>query len=211
MIQDFSIFLKFLIEKNKQFNLTTITDELEAKEKHFNDSLQGLEFLGKNIIDIGAGAGFPGIVLALASEDKNFTLVETVGKKANFLIEAVKLLGLKNVTVIKSRVEDLDKTILYDTAVVRAVAPLNVLIEYSLPYLKQGATLLAYKGANYKEEIIAAKNALSILGGEVDKIIEYTLNVAGEHFNRAIICIKKVKESPSGYPRSGNKPRLKPL
>ena len=163
------------------------------------------------MLDIGAGAGFPSIPLAVCIDDIRFTLVESVGKKTSFLEHIKNALGLENVTVIKSRAEDLPKNKKYDITLGRGVAPLNTLCEYSLPFLKTEGRMVAFKGQKADEEISAAQNALLILGGAIENKISYTLNVGEEVFERALIIIKKVSETDEKYPRAGNKPRLKPL
>jgi len=206
----FNNYYNLLVESNKTINLTTIVDKNEVEVKHFIDSISAYKFLNGEILDIGAGAGFPSIPLAIISEDFKFTLVESVGKKAKFLIKLVEYLKIKNVKIKNCRIENLE-FFKYDTVVARAVAPLNTLIEYSLPFLKLGGILIAYKGANYKEELNSADNALKILGGELEKIEKYNLEIDGQVQERALVIIKKILETDNKYPRSGNKPRLKPL
>jgi len=210
-LNKFKLFYNLTIETNKKFNLTTIISINDFETKHFIDSLESFKFLNGEILDIGAGAGFPSIPLAIVREDLNFTLVESVGKKANFLIEVKEKLALNNIEIKKNRIEEFKKDKRYDTIVARAVAPLNTLLEYSLPFLKLDGNLIAYKGENYNEELKEAQNALTILGGELEKIYNYNLNINKETQKRSLIIIKKTKETNPKYPRKGNKARLKPL
>lgn len=200
-----------LLEANKYINLTSIIDKEEAVQKHFIDSLKAIDFLEGNILDIGTGAGFPSIPLAIIKESLNFTLIDSVQKKLQFIKTVCEKLDIKNVTTLHSRIEDLPKTIKYDTVLTRGVGALNIVCEYALPFMKLGGQLIAYKGKNYEEEIEIAKNALEILGGKIEKIEKYDLFIKGEKFERALIIIKKIKECEEKYPRGKNKPRLQPL
>jgi len=200
-----------LIQVNKNINLTTIVDEEEAIQKHFIDSLKAIDFLEGDVLDIGTGAGFPSIPLAIVNESLNFTLIDSVQKKLQFIKTACEKLEIKNVKTLHSRVEDLPKTTKYDKVLARGVGALNIVCEYALPFIKIGGILIAYKGKNYEEEIEIAKNALEILGGKIEKIEKYDFFIKGEKFERALIIIKKIKECEEKYPRGKNKPRLQPL
>ena len=206
-----SIFYEALTKANQLMNLTSITDAEEAEQKHFIDSLKALPFLYGEVLDIGAGAGFPSVPLAICMPDVSFTLVDSVGKKLDFIESVKELLRLHNIKTVKSRAEDLPKTKRYDCVLARGVAPLNILCEYCLPFIKQGGLLIAYKAQKAEEEVKAAQNALKILGGMVEKIMAYQLAVQEEKHGRNLILIQKIKECSGLYPRSGNKPRLKPL
>lgn len=221
----FEIFYSELIRVNKFINLTSITDRNEVEIKHFNDSLSAIEVIKKinqqlctmhyalstEIIDIGTGAGFPSIPLAIMLPDINFTLIETVGKKVNFLLDIKEKLRLENIEIIKSRVEDLNKDKKYDVCVSRAVASLPTLLEYCLPFTKLDGHLIVYKGNNYIEELENSKKALVELGGEIIDIKHYNLKLGEEIIERVLIIVKKITETPNKYPRGSNKPRLKPL
>jgi len=209
--EKFIMYYNELVLYNEKVNLTAITDKDEFETKHFLDSLQGYSLINDKVLDIGAGAGFPSLPLAIINENINFTLIESVGKKTDFLKFIADKLELKNAVIIKSRVEDLNKQTKYDFVVARAVSGLNTLLEYSLPFLKIGGKLIAYKGQNYNDEIIAAKNALNILGGQVEKIVDYELEINDEIQNRYLIVVKKIKETAVKFPRGQNKPRLNPL
>lgn len=201
-----------LIEWNKKFNLTAIKEPQDIEIKHFQDSLLGevLFPLNKKIVEVGSGGGFPSIPLMIKREDLEFTLIESTGKKCEFLTMVVNNLNL-NAKVINKRAEEVGKSELresFDIVTARAVASLNVLSEYCLPLIKVGGLFIAYKSVN-EEELINAKKAISILGGEVIKVYNYSLsNNEGE---RVIYVIKKVKNTPNIYPRGNGKERSKPL
>ncbi|MBQ4049304.1 MAG: 16S rRNA (guanine(527)-N(7))-methyltransferase RsmG [Clostridia bacterium] len=202
-------YYEFLTEWNEKINLTTITQKDEVYKKHFLDSiLIKDEFKsGARVLDIGSGAGFPAVPLKIEREDLNFTLIDSVGKKVDFLNNLIAHLELKNIVAIKSRIEE-HKVFDYDYVTSRAVAPLCVLVEYCLPFLKEGGVMVAYKSVNCDEELQEAKKAIELLGGKVDKIEEKSLD---EETKRRFIFIKKIKPSPKGYPRGQNKPRLKSI
>lgn len=201
-----------LIEWNKKFNLTAIKEPQDIEIKHFQDSLLGevLFPLNKKIVEVGSGGGFPSIPLMIKREDLEFTLIESTGKKCEFLTMVVNNLNL-NAKVINKRAEEVGKSELresFDIVTARAVASLNVLSEYCLPLIKVGGLFIAYKSVN-EEELKNAKTAISILGGEVIKVYNYSLsNNEGE---RVIYVIKKVKNTPNIYPRGNGKERSKPL
>jgi len=210
--REFEIYFQLLIKWNEKINLTTIIEREDVFKKHFLDSILAETFInnGARVLDIGSGAGLPALPLAIIREDLNFLLVECVGKKARFLDEVIKELALANCEVWNGRIEDLKKSekIRYDYVTAKAVASLATLIEYALPYLKIGGRLLAYKSSDVDDELINAKNALIVMGGEVEKIEELFLD---SNIKRKFIFIKKIKECDNKYPRDGNKPRIKPL
>lgn len=208
---EFEVFYSLLSEYNERFNLTAITDREEVYVKHFEDSLSACGYLGRTVLDVGSGAGFPGIPLAIANPDKEFTLIDSLKKRVEFLQTVINGCGLKNVKVLHSRAEDMDKKSKFETVTSRAVAPLNILCEYCLPFVKTCGIMIAYKGKKADEEITAAENAIKILGGEIEKKAEYKLKEKDGESDRSLIIIKKVTETESKYPRGGNKPRIKPL
>lgn len=208
--EKFDLYYKLLIEWNQKFNLTSVTEREKVDLIHFKDSILPADFIPLNaeLLDVGSGAGFPAIPLNIVREDLNVTMVDSVNKKVIFLQEVIKELGLSNAQAVHKRIEELIKEKKYDVVTSRAVAPLNVLCEYCLPFVKKDGIMIAYKSVDIKEELDSAKNAIKILGGEIKLIEERQLS---EEIKRIFVIIKKVKESPNNYPRSGNKPRLKPI
>ncbi len=212
-IEKFNEFALILEENNKIFNLTSIKEGKETLIKHFLDSSIGVDIFKHNstIIEIGSGGGFPSVPLMILRDDLKFTLVEATEKKCKYL-EKVKLsLGL-NCKIINERAEVLGKNDLYrhlfDYSTARAVARLNVLCEYCLPFLKVGGSFIAYKGES-NEEVSEAENAIKILGGKLDYVKKYTLPEGCG--NRSIIKIDKINLTPVVYPRGNGKERKKPL
>ena len=216
-VKAFQVFEEELMCWNEKFNLTAIRDSEGIRTKHFLDSLTafseiGLPFSGK-IIDIGTGAGFPGIPIKIVAPHARLTLVESVGKKAQFCQHMVEVLGLENVEVRTSRAEDLgmpgrhrEK---YDWAVARAVASMPVLAEYLLPLVKVGGVILAQKGESAHVEVQSAQNAIRVLGGKLGRISQVTLpGVVDERF---LVVIEKQAATPSQYPRRAGIPAKKPL
>lgn len=205
-------FENLLIEWNKKFNLTSITNSEDIEIKHFEDSLmgEGLFPLNKKVVEVGSGGGFPSIPLIIKRDDLDFTLIESTGKKCEFLTKAVEKLELK-AKIINKRAEDVGKSELresFDIVTARAVASLNTLSEYCLPLIKVGGLFIAYKSVN-NEELKNAEKAIKILGGEIVESYNYSLsNGLGE---RVIYVIKKVSNTPSIYPRGNGKERSKPL
>lgn len=213
------IYKEFLKEENEKFNLTKITDDMEIIFKHFIDSLEITKQINQksNIADIGSGAGFPGIIVAIFFEDMvSMTLIESNNKKSNFLKEVIKEIKLKNCLVLNQRVEDiLIKDIKYresfDFVLSRAVAPLNILIEYSIPLLKIDGKALLMKGPGLKEELLASKNAFLKLDCVLLKEIKYNIKIGDELFFRTIAVIKKINKTDKKYPRSYSKIKKLPL
>ena len=205
----FDLYEKLLLEWNEKFNLTTITDHEEIKAKHFYDSLTAEKFLekGARVLDIGSGAGFPGIPLKIVRDDISLKLIDSVNKKVVFLNEVIKALGLKDAAAEHVRAEDMDKGQKYDVAVTRAVAELRTVIEYALPYLKTGGIMIAYKSEKAEEEILNAENALDVLGGKIRTVSDESV----ADYVRKLIVIEKIRETPPLYPRGKNLPRTKPL
>lgn len=210
----FKAYYNYLLEENKKYNLTRITDYEEVLIKHFYDSLTllktGLFKSGMSVADIGSGAGFPGIPLAIINKDINFSLIESQTKKANFLKSVLKLLKLDNVKVYNMRSEEFAKKHFesFEIVTARAVAQLNILSELTLPLVKVGGTFLAMKGDNYESEIEEAKNGIMILGGKLKNILNIELPL--QLGKRTIIIIDK-KKNVKGYPRPFNQIKKNPL
>lgn len=210
----FEKFVVLLSECNKIHNLTAITDEKGMLYKHFIDSLAGESFFknGARVVEIGSGGGFPSVPLMIMREDLRFTLIESTGKKYAFLREAVDKLGLNCEQVLNIRAEDgAHNAVLrekFDCACARAVAPLNVLCEYCLPYVRVGGRMIAYKG-DVAEELAAAANAVKILGGEIERTVRYEL--PENYGSRNLVIIRKIKNTPEKYPRGNGKERKNPL
>lgn len=207
------LYKNLLLQYNEKFNLTAITEDEEITVKHFVDSVKGLKHLPEKgkIADIGSGAGFPAIPLCIMTENsgKHFTLLDSLNKRVGFLNIVINELGLNNVQAFHTRAEDEARKNrgYYDCIVARAVAPLAVLCEYSLPLLRCGGTLVAYKGEAI-EEIQNAKNALKILGGNITDADRYVLD---GKYKRCFIIVEKTRSTPLKYPRGQNKPRNMPL
>ena len=211
--EQFFEYMKLLIEWNEKMNLTAIIDPEEIILKHFIDSLTIANIVekGQKIIDVGTGAGFPGIPLSIVNNE-NITLLDSLNKRIIFLEEVINKLELKNIKAVHARVEEFAKNKkereMYNIATSRAVAPLNVLLEYLLPLVKVGGRCICMKGSNI-EEIDEAKNALKILGGEIEKIEKITLPESD--IIRNIIIVKKIKETPLKYPRKPGTPSKEPI
>ena len=215
IIQKFEMYYNKLIEVNEYMNLTAITEKNEVYLKHFLDSLSILKAIDKNdlysILDVGSGAGFPSIPLAIVDSKANVVIIDALNKRINFLNELVKELGLNNVNAYHKRAEEYakEKRESFDFVTARAVARLNILAELCLPLVKIGGSFIAMKGQIADEELKEAKKAIEILGGKVKKIIDFDLpDDAGK---REIIIIEKVKATPNKYPRDFNKIKGKPL
>lgn len=206
-------YMNLLLEWNEKINLTAIIEPEDIILKHFIDSFTINKYIenNKNIIDVGTGAGFPGIPLNIINNENNFVLVDSLNKRINFLNEVIKELDLEKISAIHSRVEDFTKNNResFDIATSRAVAALNVLIEYLLPLVKVGGICICMKGSNIEEELESSKKALEILGGKIEKIEELTLPDSDNIRN--IITIRKVKETPKKYPRKAGTASKEPI
>lgn len=206
----YEIYKDYLLEVNSHTNLTSITNPEEIKIKHFEDSLSVLDYIkeGSKVLDIGAGAGFPGIPLRI-EKDFDLTLIDSVNKKVNFMNEVIKKLGLSNARAIHTRAEDFAKEEResYDVVVSRAVANMSTLSEYCIPYLKVGGIFIALKGPRADEELEAAQNAIKILGGKVKKVDYFNI----DDNERVNIIVEKVHPTKKIYPRGKNLPKKNPL
>lgn len=204
-------FKELVIEKNKLMNLTAIAPQ-DFESRHFVDSLKLLDFveLRGRVLDLGTGAGFPGIPLAILLEEVDFVLMDSLRKRINFLEEVKEELGLENISLLHARAEEAarkDYREAFDFVVTRALAPLPLLIEYTLPFLKLGGSLYAYKGRKLQEEVDQSSRALKELGGELGEVYDYSLD--GEE--RRILTVKKVKTTPKKYPRRPGLASREPL
>lgn len=208
-------YMNLLINWNEKMNLTAITEPKEIILKHFIDSLTIQKYVKHNdkLIDIGTGAGFPGIPVGITNSSANITLMDSLNKRINFLNEVVTVLDLKNIKTIHARAEELatNKTQReqYNIATSRAVASLNILIEYMLPFVKIGGYCICMKGSNIEEEVQNAQKAIEILGGKIETIESF--NLANSNNFRNIIVIKKIKETPRKYPRKAGTPSKEPI
>jgi 16S rRNA (guanine527-N7)-methyltransferase len=216
-IQALSIYERELMDWNQKFNLTAIRDVESIRTKHFLDSFSCVLAWKNNpphrLIDVGTGAGFPGIPLKIIYPAMQLTLVESVGKKANFCQHIVDVLGLENVKVIHSRAEDLGQKMehreFYDWAVARAVANLNLLSEYLLPLVKVGGTVLAQKGESGPAEAQSAEKAMKLLGGKLKQLIP--VHLPGVADDRYLVLVDKIAATPPKYPRTAGMPAKMPL
>lgn len=218
--EKYSKFIKYkemIKEWNEKVNLTAIVEDDEIIKKHFIDSIKVFKFEklknGRKVIDIGTGGGFPGIPMKIVNPSTEVVLLDSLNKRINFLNEVIKDLELNNIRTIHGRAEDFARESRYrekfDVATSRAVANLTVLSEFCLPYVKVGGYFVAMKGPAIEEEMKDAKNAIKILGGQVEKIIE--VDIEGSDLNHNLVVIKKIKETPSKYPRKAGMVTKNPL
>lgn len=214
-LKQFYNYMNLLIEWNKKINLTAITEPNEIILKHFVDSLTISKYIsdGTRVVDVGTGAGFPGIPLKIYRQDIEITLLDSLQKRINFLDEVIRELNLEKIETIHSRVEDFGKDKKYrekfDIATSRAVANLATLSEYLLPLVKIGGKVISMKGSLIEEELENSKNAIKILGGKIEKVDEF--NLPNSDISRNIVLIDKIKETPNKYPRKAGEPSKKPL
>ena len=215
MQQQFEDYMKLLLEWNEKINLTAITEEDEIILKHFVDSLTILKYIEeeKSIVDVGTGAGFPGIPVKIAREDLNVTLVDSLNKRLLFLQDVIEKLGLEKIETLHFRAEEFGQNKKYresfDIATSRAVANLSTLVEYLLPLVKVGGICICMKGSEVKEELENAKKAIQLFGGKVEKVEEFTLPESD--IKRNIVIIKKVNSTPNRYPRKAGTPAKEPI
>lgn len=208
---DFFKFSELLIEWNKKINLTAVTDPKDISVKHFLDSVIPMFNFeikeNSKIIDVGTGAGFPGVPLKILRSDLNFTFLDSLNKRINFLKEVSSQLGFENAEFIHARAEEAGRDKKYrekfDYAVSRAVAPLKILSEYCIPFLKMGGIFAAFKAFEIEEEINEAKDIIKQIGGNIIEVKE--IKIPQSDITRKIVLIEKKKETPSKFPRRSNK------
>ena len=204
MNDKFVIYRENLLEWNKVMNLTAITDEKQIDSLHFLDSLALLDiedFKGKKVIDVGTGAGFPGLPLKIEEDTIDLTLLDSLDKRLSFLNDTLCKLGIGDVKLVHSRAEDVPDGFreAFDIATSRAVARLNILAELCLPYVKVGGAFVAMKGPEFDEELEEAKNAIKTLGGKCEKCAVY--EIPGTDIKHSAIVIRKIKNTDKKYPR----------
>lgn len=223
MKRQFSKYYEMLVEWNKVMNLTGITEYEEVYEKHFLDSICIVKafsekniFLSdttKKVIDIGTGAGFPGIPLKIVFPDMDITLLDSLSKRINFLNAVIEELGLSGIDTIHGRAEDYAKNQQhrekYDLCVSRAVANLSTLSEYCVPFLKRGGYFISYKSGEVDEELKDAEKALSLLGGKAEKVVKF--KIPETDIGRSFVIINKIQSTPGKYPRKAGLPSKEPL
>ncbi len=214
-ISKFYKYMELLVDWNNKMNLTAITEPNDIILKHFIDSIT-IENSIKNdskVIDVGTGAGFPGIPLSIIRNDLKITLMDSLNKRINFLDEVIKENCLNNVDTIHSRAEELGRNKDYreqfDVATSRAVASLDVLLEYMLPFVKVGGYCICMKGSNIDEELENSKKALTLLNGKIENIIKFELPESD--YGRNIIVVKKTASTPGRYPRKPGTPSKEPI
>ena len=215
--QQFLIFYEMLVEKNKVMNLTAITEFEDVVEKHFLDSISLCQVMDLKkpltLLDLGTGAGFPGIPLKIMFPELKITLADSLNKRLLFLNEVMEALNLKDIETVHGRAEELSKRKDYresfDLCVSRAVANLSTLSEYCMPFVKPGGFFISYKSGKIEEELSSAKHAIFLLGGKVNGIESFTLD--GAEAERTLIKIEKVSEISKKYPRKAGVPGKEPL
>ena len=216
-LDQFELFYNMLIETNKSMNLTAITDEDEVIEKHFIDSLSCRRVMDmtkvKTCIDVGTGAGFPGIPLKIVYPEIQFVLVDSLNKRVKFLQEVISVLDLQGIEAIHGRAEDYalnsNYRETYDLVVSRAVANISTLSEYCLPYVKVDGSFISYKSEKLSEELEHGKRAIHLLGGKIEKQVDF--NLPNSDIYRNLLCIKKITATSKKYPRKAGLPAKEPL
>ena len=215
--EQFQLFFEAMVEKNKVMNLTTITDWNDVLVKHFIDSVMVMRQVNlektRALIDLGTGAGFPGIPLKILFPEVSMTLVDSLQKRIHFLEEVKETLGFKDLILVHGRAEELgqreDLREQFDVCVSRAVSQLVVLSEFCLPFVKVGGFFVSYKSADCEAEVNAAKNAMKILGGKLRKIDQFIL--PNSDFGRSLVVVEKVASTRNKYPRKPGVPTKSPL
>lgn len=211
----FFYYMNLLLEWNEKINLTAITEEKEVIVKHFVDSLTIAKYIpeGASLVDVGTGAGFPGIPLKIIRDDLKITLLDSLQKRINFLDVVIKELNLENIDTIHARVEEFGKNSKYresfEVATSRAVANLSTLTEYLLPLVKLRGIAICMKGSSVEEELETSKKAINVLGGKVSNVFEFDLPKTD--IKRNIVIVDKINKTPSKYPRKPGMPSKEPI
>ena len=213
-LEQFRKFYEYMVEKNKVMNLTGITEEGESARLHMLDCVALLaaeDFTGKTVIDVGTGAGFPGIPLKIAEPSMDITLLDSLAKRINYLDEVIDLLGLTQTRTLLARAEEAPKELRehFDIATARAVTRMDALAELCLPLVKKGGAFIAMKGPATVEELKEAEKAIKILGGKLEKVHTYT--IPGTDVTHTAVVIRKVGTTPKQYPRSWGRIKKTPL
>ena len=214
-VENFFKYMNLLLEWNEKINLTAITDVDDIILKHFIDSMTVLKYIekDKSIIDVGTGAGFPGIPIAIMREDVKITLLDSLNKRINFLKEVCSELKINNIETIHGRAEEAGQNKQYrekyDIAVSRAVANMTTLSEYLIPFVKVGGICICMKGSEIDHELEQAKFAIKELGGKIEKVEKF--NLSDSDIERNIVIIKKIKPTPNRYPRKAGMPSKMPI
>lgn len=214
-LEQFFEYMNLLIEWNEKINLTAITEPKEIIIKHFIDSLTINKYIEKNnkIVDVGTGAGFPGIPIKIYKPEVEVTLVDSLNKRINFLNEVISKLGLEKIDTIHSRVEEFARNKKYrekfDISTSRAVANLSTLSEYLIPLVKENGKIICMKASEAEEEIEQAKKAINVLGGTIKNV--ETFDLPQSDIGRTIITIEKIKKTPAKYPRKAGTPSKEPI
>lgn len=215
-MQQFMDYYEMLVEKNKVMNLTAITEVSEVIKKHFIDSLTMIRVISlkdQKLLDLGTGAGFPGIPLKIAFPDLDVVLLDSLNKRLLFLQEVIEKLQLKKITTLHGRAEDYGKNPKYreqfDLCVSRAVAKLSSLSEFCIPYVNKDGFFISYKSGKVEEELISSEKAFKLLGAKVETVNSFLL--PGTEIERSLIVIRKVEKTPRNYPRGAGKPTKEPL
>lgn len=214
-VENFFKYMNLLLEWNEKINLTAITDVDDIILKHFIDSMTVLKYIekDKSIIDVGTGAGFPGIPIAIMREDVKITLLDSLNKRINFLNEVCSELKINNIETIHGRAEEAGQNKQYrekyDIAVSRAVANMTTLSEYLIPFVKVGGICICMKGSEIDHELEQAKFAIKELGGKIEKVEKF--NLSDSDIERNIVIIKKIKPTPNKYPRKAGMPSKMPI
>ena len=214
-IKNFFDYYLLLIEWNEKMNLTAITEVNDVILKHFIDSLTICKYIPQNakIIDVGTGAGFPGIPIKIYREDTQITLLDSLNKRVLFLQEVINKLDLKNIEAIHGRAEEVARNNKYrekfDVVTSRAVANMSTLTEYMIPFIKIDGLCIMMKGFDYKEELEKSQRAINLLGAELKNVEEFIL--PDSDINRSVILIDKVKSTPKQYPRKAGMPSKNPI